>query len=409
MLHDANLRELITALGIGLLIGVVRERRHAPNSTGAGIRTHALISILGAVSWSLGLIPFTVTLVIVGVFAVASYLYTAHKDPGLTGEVTIILTFILSAFARENIPLASGLGVLCAILIQAKGFLHRLTRELISEQELSDGLLLLASAVIVLPILPEKAIDSWGVLRLNTIWNIVILVMASGMLGHIAHRTLGVKLGLPIAGFFSGFASSTAATASFGQRLKNDGHLLFPAAAAALLANLASLILFIGIIATVSPQLLRAMIAPFLLATICLILFSGFLLIRYRPNGVDTKPGSGHIFKLSHALFIAGVIAGVSLLAAWLNDLYGAKGALATLILVAMAEIHAAATTLGQLTDNGAFDLITAKWGVVGLLISSTGAKIFLAYFSGGKKYCLLVGLGLMAMILGAAAGVILF
>lgn len=409
MLHDATIRELITALGIGLMIGVVRERRHAPNSAGAGIRTHALISILGAVSWGLGLIPFTVTLTIVGVFAVSSYFFTARKDPGLTGEVTIILTFILSAFARENIPLAGGLGVLCTILIQAKDFIHRLTRELISEQELSDGLLLLASAVIVMPILPDKAIDQWGVLKLTTIWRIVILIMATGMLGHLARRTLGVRLGLPIAGFFSGFASSTAAIASMGQRAKQDSHLVSPAAASSLLANLASLLLFIGVITTVSQKLLQAMLIPFLLASVFLGVVITFLLFNYRPKREDEVPPSGQIFKLSHALFIATVIAGVSILSAWLNERYGGMGALATCILVAMAEIHAAAASLGQLADNGVLEISTAKWGVVGVLISSTVAKTFLAYFSGGKSYCLKVGLGLLAMILGALVGVVFF
>ncbi len=409
MLQDEILRELVTALGIGLLIGVVRERRHAPNSAGAGIRTHALISILGAVSWGLGLVPFTVTLTFVGIFAVSSYFYTAHKDPGLTGEVTIILTFILSAFARENIPLAGGLGVLCAILIQAKGFIHRLTRELISEQELSDGLLLLASAVIVMPILPERPIDSWGVLKLPTIWRIVILVMASGMIGHIAHRAFGAKLGLPIAGFFSGFASSTAATADFGRRAKQDNHLLSPASASALLANLASLLLFIGVIATVSPQLLKVMLVPFLMATISLALVAVFLLLRYQPNKEDSKPNSGRTFKLSHALFIATVIAGVSLLSAWLNELYGNMGALVTSIIVALAEIHAVAASLAQLTDSGAIELTTAQWGVIAVLSSSSVAKIFLAYFSGGKNYALLIGLGLFMMVLGGVLGVIFF
>lgn len=409
MLHDETLRELITALGIGLMIGVVRERRHAPNSTGAGIRTHALISILGAVSWVLGLIPFTVTLVIVGIFAISSYYYTAHKDPGLTGEVTIILNFILAAFARENIPYAAGLGVLCAILIQAKNFLHRLTRELITEQELSDGLLLLASAIIVMPILPEKPIDKWGVLKPDTIWRIVILVMASGMLGHIAQRTLGVKLGLPIAGFFSGFASSTAATASMGHKVKEDHKLLSPAAASALMANLASLFLYMGIIAAVSQKLFNAMFVSFLGSSVFLGLVAGFLLLRYKPQKEDSKKTSGKTFKLSHAIFISGVIAGVSLLAAWLNELYGSTGALLTLILVAMAELHAAAVSLGQLADNEAFNLFTAKWGAIGILTSSALAKVILAYFSGGKQFCLLVSVGLVAMVLGGIVGVMVF
>lgn len=41
---------LLTALGVVLLIGVVRERRHQPGRTKAGTRTHALVAMLGYVS-----------------------------------------------------------------------------------------------------------------------------------------------------------------------------------------------------------------------------------------------------------------------------------------------------------------------------------------------------------------------
>ena len=44
---------LLTALGVGLMIGVVRERRHRPDATKAGTRTHALVAMLGYVAWVL--------------------------------------------------------------------------------------------------------------------------------------------------------------------------------------------------------------------------------------------------------------------------------------------------------------------------------------------------------------------
>ena len=58
---------LLTALGVGLMIGVVRERRHRPDVTKAGTRTHTLVAMLGYVSWSFGLWPFVATLLVVGV------------------------------------------------------------------------------------------------------------------------------------------------------------------------------------------------------------------------------------------------------------------------------------------------------------------------------------------------------
>lgn len=162
---NESIKGLITAIGIGLMIGVVRERRNVPELSKAGIRTHALIAVLGSLSWNLGIVPFISTLIIIGAFAVASYIQTSEKDPGLTGEVTMVLTFILSATAHKDVMLASSLGVLCAILLKAKSSIHKVSRELISEQELGEALLILASALIVLPLLPSKAIDPWGVVE----------------------------------------------------------------------------------------------------------------------------------------------------------------------------------------------------------------------------------------------------
>ena len=44
---------IMTALGIGLLIGAIRERNSAAPM--AGLRTHALVAVVGAVSIHIGM------------------------------------------------------------------------------------------------------------------------------------------------------------------------------------------------------------------------------------------------------------------------------------------------------------------------------------------------------------------
>ena len=90
----AFLPGLLTALGIGLMIGVVRERRHRPNLSKAGTRTHAMVAILGYVSWGLGTWPFVATVLVVGALAIGGYRVTARSDPGQTGEVALLLSLI---------------------------------------------------------------------------------------------------------------------------------------------------------------------------------------------------------------------------------------------------------------------------------------------------------------------------
>lgn len=112
----------MTALGLGLLIGTVRERLHKPVQTMAGIRTHTLVAILGSVSFSLG----------------------------MTGEVSILVSFVLAGLAMHNSILASSITVVVAGILFAQEPLRRFGRELIREDELKDVLLLAAAALVVL-------------------------------------------------------------------------------------------------------------------------------------------------------------------------------------------------------------------------------------------------------------------
>jgi uncharacterized membrane protein (DUF4010 family) len=396
-----HLPGLLTALGVGLMIGVVRERSHPPDKGKAGTRTHALVALLGYVAWGFGLWPFVATLLVIGALVIGGYRITARSDPGQTGEVALLVTLMLSALAQQNPVLAAGLGVLTAVLLYAKRASQRISRELITEQELQDGLMLAAAALVVMPVLSSEPVDPWGVLRLTTLWRIVVLVMAVGMFGHVAQRALGARWGMPVAGFFSGFASSTAAVASMGQRVKG-GHLqVLPAAAAALLSNLASLLLLAGVVGTVSPPLLQSLRESFILAALGL-LGAVALCLRRDGAGPDIQ-ASGSAFKLMHALIMAGMIALMSVLAGWLRSRYGDAGVLLAAVGVAWVEVHAAVTGVAQLMQTGEMPLTSARWGVIAVLASSAVAKTVLAVVSGGPRYGLVVGLGLLSMV-GAAS-----
>ncbi|MGZ8908281.1 MAG: MgtC/SapB family protein, partial [Methylobacter sp.] len=93
------------ALGIGLLIGAERERRKGvgPARAPMGIRTFASVSLLGAVSFSLG----DSILLAVMAFAVAGLSVTAYRlsheqDPGLTTEVALLLTLLLGGLSMRE-------------------------------------------------------------------------------------------------------------------------------------------------------------------------------------------------------------------------------------------------------------------------------------------------------------------
>ena len=403
-----NIPDLLTgwliALGVGLMIGVVRERRHHPDVTKAGTRTHALVAMLGFVSWGLGTWPFVATVLVVGALVMGGYQATARSDPGQTGEVALLVTLMLSALAHTHPGLSAGMGVLAAVLLHAKKASAHISRVLITEQELQDALMLAAAALVVMPLLSDQAVDPWGVLQPTTLWRIVVLVMAVGMLGHIAQRALGGRWGLPLAAFFAGFVSSTAVVASTGQRVRGGQSNARSAGAAALLANLASLLLFSGVVGATSPALLGAMRWPLLLAGLGLLLAVMPGLRRVEPEGVQTP--TDRAFKITHALAMAGMIAVMSLLAAWLQHVLGDVGVLVAALCVAWVEVHASAASIAQLMRTGDMAPGLAQWALVAVLASSALAKTVLALASGGARYGLTVGLGLLAMVAGGAIGV---
>lgn len=401
------LEGLFTALGVGLLIGLVRERRRNDPKSGpsaAGLRTHALASIAAATAWHLDPRAFLVLLAIGGALIAVSYRRTAESDVGLTGEFALMATMLLGALAIDSAMLAAGLGVLSAILLHLRNELHHLGRELIDEREVRDGLLLAAAALIVLPLLPRAPIDPWAVVVPSELWTLVVLVMAAGMAGQVALRLVGARFGLPVAGFFAGFASSTAATASYGQRAKDDPLLLSYAASAALFANLATLLLLAVVLASGSRALLRVAAWPLIAAGLTLLAGGSAGVLDGRTLTSDPPSSSQpHAFKLSHALALAAFVAVVLIVSAVLAETVGDRGALAAAGLAGMVELQGAALAIGQLSETGHLPLAHATWGLVLLLASSATVKSVLAFGSGGAAFGRRVSFGLGASVVAAA------
>jgi uncharacterized membrane protein (DUF4010 family) len=207
---------LPVALGIGLLLGVERERHkgHVPGRGPAGIRAFALVALLGGLSYRVGGVAVTaVALAVVGLAAVAGYLVSTDEDPGFTTEIALLVDFLLGALTQRNTALAAELAVGTAVLLAGRHRLHVLVRDTLSEPELHDLLLFAACALIVLPLVPDHGIGETHALNPATIWRLVVIVMAMQVAGYVAVRTIGARCGLVLTGFLGGFVSSTATIA----------------------------------------------------------------------------------------------------------------------------------------------------------------------------------------------------
>jgi uncharacterized membrane protein (DUF4010 family) len=290
------------------------------------------------------------------------------------------------------------------VVLHAKAPMHRLAREWLSEREVHDGLIFLASALVVLPLLPDRTLGPFAVFNPRKLWLLVVLVMAISALGHVALRAIGNRWGLAVAGFFAGYVSSTAAVAGFGQRVRETPGVLAPAVGAAMLANLASLTLFVPIALTLAPSLLPAIAWP-LAAAAAVVLVGGLLGIRRGRVDASSLPTSeSRMFRFGHALLFAVVVTGVLFVSAALNAWLGARGAITAAVLTALAEAQAAFATVANLFAGNVLTASEARWAVLGMLGASALAKSILAFASGGPRYGLRVATGLGAMVAAAAA-----
>src|SRR4051812_12134390 len=105
MIFPAIWIELAAALGIGLLVGLERERRKDDRArrVPAGIRTFALTALLGAGAMAVGTEPTLVAATLVlGTLVAIAYWRSSAQDPGITTGIALVLTLLLGGLATRD-------------------------------------------------------------------------------------------------------------------------------------------------------------------------------------------------------------------------------------------------------------------------------------------------------------------
>lgn len=402
---------LAVAAGIGLLVGIEREWRRGQTTvpSAAGARTFTLIGLVGGLAELLGGPAVALAGAFVVIATLASYKRTIEQDPGLTTEVAMLVVFLLGVLAMRMPQLAAALGAAVALLLAAKTRLHRFVREVLSEQELHDALLLAGCALVVLPLLPARAIDPWGVLDLRRLWTLVVLVMAINAAGYVALRALGPRYGLAVAGFAGGFVSSTATIAGMGTRARQTPALVAACAGAGLMSSVATVVQLALLIGAMSSTLLVHLALPLALTGV-VALAAALLGNRHAPG--DGAPHEeltlGRAFQPLSALKFTALLALVLLGAAALRHWLGNAGAVAGIAVAGFADAHAGAAAAAQLVTAGELTVHEAMWPVLAAFATNTLSKLGFAWATGGPRYFARLLPGLLAMMGTFAAAVVL-
>lgn len=412
MLDSASITGLLVALGAGLLIGTERERRKGSGTdrAAAGIRTFVIATLLGALSVRAGS-DLLLAVSAAGVIALAavSYYLSSRKDPGLTTEIALVACVPIGALAMREPSFAAAAAVVVAIVLAARDPMHRFVRTVLSEHELSSALIFGAATLVVLPLIPNATIGPFKALNPYAIWLIVILLMAISAAGYIAVRLFGARYGLPLAGFASGFVSSTATIAAMGTRARTTPDLLAPAASGAILSTLATVAQMATVLLATSPATFAALAGPLIASGLAAAVYGAVFTARAIGTPVEREPDQGRAFDLVTAMKLAALLAAIILLCAAMSAWYGQAGLAIASTLGGFADTHAPAISVGQLVNA---NTLAASGAVVPILLAMTAntiSKAVVAYSSGGSVYARRVIPGLILVIaaawLGAMAG----
>lgn len=403
----APIWRLLTALAIGALVGVERERRKGIGASRgpAGLRTFALIALLGglaAQSQSTGL------LVVGGLFvsaaALAGYWFSDHRDPGLTTEVAMVATFLLGAEVQDDLVAAVAIAVIVTVLLAWRDPLHRLVRDVLTEGELRNGLVFAIAALVVLPLLPDRTVDPFGVINPFSLWRLVVVLIGLSGAGHAASRILGPRFGLAAAGFASGFVSSSAAIAAMGAQSRNQREISTASATGAIASTLGSLIYLAALVTAADASLLRPLALPIGCAFAGVLAYvAGLSLFAFSKEVSAITPGKA--FDIRVVILFVVLMTLFALLANVMGSLFGPQGIIAGAAITGLVDVHAAGAMIGTFVGSGKADVSTGEMAIVIALTANMLAKIPLSFATGTREFASRVSAGLLILLAGLWSG----
>ena len=401
---------LAVALGIGLLIGAERERRkgEGPTRSPAGIRTFTVTALAGAISFIVGgQVLLAIVTAGVVILTAAAYWRGHEDDPGLTTEITLILTALLGGLSMQQPALAGGLAVAVAVLLAARSPLHHFVRSVLTEAELIDALIFASATLIVLPLVPDRPMGPYGALNPHSIWILVILIMAISAAGYLAVRLVGARFGLPIAGLASGFISSTATIGAMGARASKTPAILAAAVAGAVLSTVATIVQMAIVLAATSMTTVRMLSVPLLCAGLAAVVYGTVFTVRALQEKTEVEEQSGRAFSLSTALVFALTLSSILVASASLREWFGETGIILAAALAGFVDTHAAAISVASLVASGRMSAADTVLPILAGLSTNTISKMFVAGSSGGRSFAFRVIPGLILVALAAWAGVL--
>lgn len=402
-MDSTRLMGLAVAMGLGLLVGMQREWRA---SGVAGVRTFALVALLGAVLAQLGegVAPWGVAVGLIGVTALlilanSLKLASHHGEFGLTTEVAALLVYAIGATAGQGlIAPAVVVGGVTAVLLHWKEPIHSFI-DSIGEKDFRGIAQLILIGLVILPLLPDQTYGPYAVLNPYRIWWMVVLIVGISLCAYLAQRALGNHAGAILGGLLGGMVSSTATTVSYARRSVGQTRGTWLIALVILLASTVVNARALLEVAIVAPKLLAYVSLPLLLHMLGMVILCG-VVYSFSKNQVIEPSDSKNPAQLKAAMAFGLLYAIVLFVVAAVKANFGDRALYIVAIVSGLTDINAITLSTAQLFRNDRLDGSTA-WRVILIailanLVFKAGAVAVLGSRATTWRVLVLFGLALV-------------
>jgi len=395
------------ALGLGVLIGLERERAKAEASF-AGVRTFGLIALAGGVAAFLDSvlgrpwIALAVFLAFAGL-VIVSYAVTAQRgEIGMTTEISALLAFLLGFLCVGGYVLtAAGLAVASGAVLALKEWLHRLAAR-IATADIEATLKFAIVSVIILPLVPDKNFGPapLDVINPYKIWLMVVLISGLNFASYLLVKGVGTEHGIGLTGLLGGLVSSTAVTLGFAQRSRQQPLQVSALALGILVAWTVMFARVVVLVAAVHAELAPRIGLAMAAFGVPSLLICGALWRRQRSADKAAASAGENPFELGEAIRF-GLLFGAITFAAKAAQVYlGNAGLYLAGAIAGLTDVDAITLSMAQLARTEVANYGSASLTIVIAVASNTLFKAGMVTFLGGR--------GLRRIIIPAAGAIIL-
>jgi uncharacterized membrane protein (DUF4010 family) len=406
------LQAFATSIGIGLLIGLERERQ---SDLKAGLRTFALVGLLGCLCALLAQKTDSGWILATGLLAIAAMMIAAHVsdpldtgDPGTTSVVALMVCYALGAVVWYGYTsTAVMLGIATTVLLYFKAQLHGISKSM-THVDLLSILQFGVLSLVILPILPDKDFGPYQALNPHNIWWMVVLISGVSLAGYAALRLAGARHGAALIGLFGGVVSSTATTMIFARHARANVDLARTAMVVILLANIVVMVR-LGVVSFVVAPEIVGLLFGVLGCGIALGVAATLWGWRQLEGGDSLPmPNVANPTEIKTALTFGGLYALILVLSAWLQDVAGSRGIYLLALASGLTDVDA--ITLSSLRMFS-MEKLTAAQTIIAITLatlSNLAFKTGLVIVIGGAALARRTLPGLAAIAAGLVGGLLL-